>query len=112
MQRYHSSFISYIKGRSDFQVKGLERERGGGGGGGERGRERKRKREREREREKEKEREREREKVRLLIETVLQYSLLMLSSRRGPSIDVLDNIRLITSTDDSVLCIFLTDPFI
>ena len=99
MQRYHSSFISYIKGRSDFQVKGLERERERGGG-------------REREREKEKEREREREKVRLLIETVLQYSLLMLSSRRGPSIDVLDNIRLITSTDDSVLCIFLTDPFI
>ena len=101
MQRYHSSFISYIKGRSDFQVKGLEREREREGGG-ERGRERKRKRERERER----------EKVRLLIETVLQYSLLMLSSRRGPSIDVLDNIRLITSTDDSVLCIFLTDPFI
>ena len=99
MQRYHSSFISYIKGRSDFQVKGLEREREREGGG-------------EREREKEKEREREREKVRLLIETVLQYSLLMLSSRRGPSIDVLDNIRLITSTDDSVLCIFLTDPFI
>ena len=99
MQRYHSSFISYIKGRSDFQVKGLEREREREGGG-------------ERERENEKEREREREKVRLLIETVLQYSLLMLSSRRGPSIDVLDNIRLITSTDDSVLCIFLTDPFI
>ena len=49
MQRYHSSFISYIKGRSDFQVKGLERERERGGG--ERGRERKRKRERERERE-------------------------------------------------------------
>ena len=75
-------------------------------------REREREREREKEKEREREREREKEKVRLLIETVLQYSLLMLSSRRGPSIDVLDNIRLITSTDDSVLCIFLTDPFI
>ena len=83
MQRYHSSLISYIKGRSDFQAKGLERER-----------------------------ERERERVRLLIETVLQYSSLMLSSRRGPSIDVLDNIKLIISTDDSVLSIFPTDAFI
>ena len=64
------------------------------------------------EKEREREKEKEREKVRLLIETVLQYSLLMLSSRRGPSIDVLDNIRLIISTDDSVLCIFPTDAFI
>ena len=26
MQRYHSSLISYIKGRPDFRAKGLERE--------------------------------------------------------------------------------------
>ena len=120
MQRYHSSLISYIKGRPDFRAKGLEREiereR-------ERGRDRDRDRDRDREtdrqtdrereeKEREREKEKEREKVRLLIETVLQYSLLMLSSRRGPSIDVLDNIRLIISTDDSVLCIFPTDAFI
>ena len=122
MQRYHSSLISYIKGRPDFRAKGLEREI-------ERERERERERQRQRqgqrqrqrdrqtdrereEKEREREKEKEREKVRLLIETVLQYSLLMLSSRRGPSIDVLDNIRLIISTDDSVLCIFPTDAFI
>ena len=116
MQRYHSSLISYIKGRPDFRAKGLEREI-------ERERERERERQRQRQGQRQRQRdrqtdrereekEREREKVRLLIETVLQYSLLMLSSRRGHSIDVLDNIRLIISTDDSVLCIFPTDAFI
>ena len=37
-------------------------------------------------------RERERKRVQLLKETVLQYSTLMLSSRRDLSVDVLDNI--------------------
>ena len=65
------------------------------------------KRERENKREREREREREIKRVRLLTVTVLQYSTLMLSSRRGHSIDVW-----IISTDDSVLRIFPTDAFL
>ena len=62
----HSS-LSYIIRRFDFQAKGLKAER-------------------ERERERERESERETYRVRLLAETVLQYSTLMLSSRRDHSI--------------------------
>ena len=53
----------------------------------------------------EREIERERERVRLLTETVFQYSTIMLSSRRGHSIDVLDYLRM-------VLWIFHTDAFL
>ena len=60
-----------------------------------------------RERENKREREREIKRVRLLTVTVLQYYTLMLSSRRGHSIDVW-----IISTDDSVLRIFPTDAFL
>ena len=60
LQPYRCS-LSCIKGRSDFQVKGLKKVR-------------------------------EIQRVRLLTETVLQYFTLMLSSRRGHSIDVSDNI--------------------
>ena len=47
----------------------------------------------------------ERERVWLLTETVFQYSTIMLSSRRGHSIDVLDYLRM-------VLWVFHTDAFL
>ena len=51
MQRYHSSLISYIKGRPDFRAKGLEREI-----------ERERERERERQRQRQGQRQRQRDR--------------------------------------------------
>ena len=75
-----------LKGWSDFQIKGLDKER-----------ERERETETERDRERKKERQRQTDKqrvlrVRLSTEKVLQYSTLMRSSRGDHSIDVPDNI--------------------
>ena len=81
-----------LKGWSDFQIKGLDKER-------ERERERERDRDRDRERQRERKKERQRQtdkqrvlRVRLSTEKVLQYSTLMRSSRGDHSIDVPDNI--------------------